>query len=169
MLIPSTVAVEEFPARSVQLPSTDCPEPSIVSVLLGVREATPDRKSVQAKLAVTSTLFHPFAFASGDFEPERTGGVRSMLIGATAVGIELPALSTQVPVTDWPNPSPRVVGPETDAMPDRASEQLKLTVTGTLFQPFPSGGTDREPVMTGAVRSMLISLTVAEAEFPALS
>lgn len=93
----------------------------------------------------------------------------STFTGPTMADAELPALSTHVPVTDWPAPSPRIVGPERDPMPDRASEQLKLTVTEALFQPFGFGGIDLEPVMVGSVRSTFMSPTVTEAEFPASS
>ncbi len=93
----------------------------------------------------------------------------STFTGPTVADAELPALSTHVPVIDWPAPSPRIVGPERTAMPDRASEQLKLTVIEALFQPFGFGATDGEPVMVGSVRSTFMSLTVAEAGFPASS
>ena len=61
------------------------------------------------------------------------------------------------------------MGPDADATPERESEHTKLTVTGALFQPFPFGGMDLDPVIVGGVLSMFIPLTVAETELPALS
>jgi len=63
----------------------------------------------------------------------------------------------------------RVIGEETLKTPERESEQAKLTVTGTLFQPSALGAIDPELVMTGIMRSISISAAVADAEFPALS
>lgn len=80
-----------------------------------------------------------------------------------------PARSVQVPDTDWPRPSPRVVGPETELTPERLSVQEKLTVTGPSFQPLVFGGTDLELDTPGGVRSMLMLPTVADAELPARS
>ncbi len=87
----------------------------------------------------------------------------------TVAEAEFPALSRQVPVTDWPPPSPRVVGEGALNTPDKASEQVKLTVTVTLFQPFALAEGNLEPVMTGGVLSMFIPVTVTEAVLPALS
>lgn len=53
--------------------------------------------------------------------------------------------------------------------PDRASLHRNVTVTVPLFQPFRLGEGSWEAEMVGGVRSMLMSLTVAEAELPALS
>lgn len=134
-----------------------------------LQDATPESASPQVKVTVTLPLFHPLALGAGLAEPVIVGGVRSMLTGPTAADAKLPALSVQVPVTLCPEPCPRVVGPDTYNVPDSMSEQLKLTVTVRLFQPFAFGGTDLEPMIVGAVRSMLMLLTVADAELPALS
>ena len=92
-----------------------------------------------------------------------------MLILLTDVEAELPATSRHVPVTDWPPSSPRVLGDEKLDTPDKLSEQAKLTVTVTLYQPFTFGREDLELVITGEVLSMLTPPTVKEAELPALS
>ncbi len=62
---------------------------------------TPDRASVQLKLIVTGTLFHPFVLGGTDLDAVTIGGVTSMLMLPTAVDAELPPWSMQVPVTDW--------------------------------------------------------------------
>jgi len=97
------------------------------------------------------------------------GGVMSMLMLVSAALAEFPALSRQLPVTDWPEPSPRVVGGVTLNTPDKLSVQVKLTVTVTLFQPLRFGPIDLELVIAGGVLSMFIPVTEAEATFPALS
>jgi len=61
------------------------------------------------------------------------------------------------------------VGDDTSATPDNESEQVKLTATRTLFQPSEFGDTDFRLVMTGEVKSMLMSPTVVVTMLPALS
>ena len=84
---------------------------------------------------------------------------------------ELPARSVTVPVTDWLAPlAVRVVDTgQGTARPDSASEQVKLTVTLVLFQPLPLAAGLWDAVILGAVLSMLMPPTVAEAVLPALS
>src|SRR3990172_4399224 len=53
-------------------------------------------------------------------------------------------------------------------MPERASEQVKVTVTSLLCQPKALGGVESEATIVGGVLSRLI-VTAADAEFPALS
>ena len=55
MLMFDKVAEAEFPARSVQVPPTDCPTPSLASrvSLGGLPADSPERLSEQAKLTVT--------------------------------------------------------------------------------------------------------------------
>jgi len=127
---------------------------------------TPDKASVHVKLAVTGPLFQPNEFGLGLLEPMMLGGVRSMLIPLTVVEAVFPALSVQVPVADCPDPElPSIVGLVTDAMPDRESEQVKVTVTGLLFQPLPFGPGLAEPAIVGCVLSIFI-VTVTELETP---
>ncbi len=102
-------------------------------------KATPESESVHVNETVTLALFHPKEFGPGDLKPLITGGVRSMLIGLSVAPAVLPARSVHVPVTDWLTPSPRVLEGETLDTPERASVHEKLTVTGTLFQPYPLG------------------------------
>lgn len=61
------------------------------------------------------------------------------------------------------------MGPENELTPEIESEQVKVTVTGPLFHPKELGAGDLEPIIVGAVRSMLIPPTVADDVFPALS
>ncbi len=118
---------------------------------------------------MTGTLFQPLELGPTDLELEITGFVRSTLMLLWVELAEFPALSKQVPVTDWPPPSLRVEGGGTLDTPDKTSEQVKLTVTVTLFQPLEFGLADLELAMTGGVLSMLMLVTVAEPVFPALS
>ena len=163
-----SVTLAGLPALSTHVPVADWPPPS-PRVVGGETVDTPDRASEQAKLTLTGTLFHPFALGWTDLELVMLGGVMSMLMLFSAVLAEFPALSRQVPVTVWPAPSPRVVGGVTLNTPDKVSEQAKLTVTVTLFQPLRFGPTDLELVITGSVLSMFIPVTDAEAMLPALS
>jgi hypothetical protein len=101
MLILPTVAEAEFPALSKHVPVTDWAPPSPRVVLEGPLN-TPERLSVQVKLTVTGTLFHPLMLAPGDLKPVMIGGVLSMLIPLTVVDAVLPALSAHVPVADCP-------------------------------------------------------------------
>ena len=169
MLTLPTVVEVVFPALSVHVPAANCPAPGPARMLGLVVYATPDRASEQMKLTVTGPLFQPFGFGPGLLEPVIVGEVRSMLIGETVAVALFPALSAQVPRTDCPAPVPSVVGLDMESVPDRASVQVKLIVTGELFQPFPFGGMDLDPVIVGGVLSMFIPLTVAETELPALS
>jgi len=138
MLMLVTIAAAKLPAWSTQIPLTDWAP--AVSKTVGVdREPIPESASVQVNETVTLALFHPNEFAPGDLDPLMTGEVRSTLTLFSVTLAGLPARSTHDPVTDWPPASPRVVGDETLITPDRASEQAKLTVTGTLFQPFALG------------------------------
>src|SRR6266542_4054977 len=185
ILMPPTVAGEAvLPALSTQAPPfvTDWSAPSLVSVAPAtVSVAMSDwtePASAQLKETVTSVLFQPLAFASGLRLPLITGAVLSTLMPLTVAGeAALPALSTQSPllVTDWPAPSELTVAPATVslAMPDctpPVSAQLKETTTSLLFQPLALARGLRLPLITGAVLSMLMPLTVAvEAALPALS
>ena len=80
----------------------------------------------------------------------------------------LPALSTAVPETTCPAPSVlTATGEGHAAIPEPPSEQVKLTVTGALFQPFVLGGADRVAVMPGELLS-IFNVTLVLAVFPAL-
>src|SRR5437867_76007 len=98
-----------------------------------------------------------------------TGGVRSTLILPRVVLTEFPARSKQIPLTDCQTPSPKVIRGDTLKTPEMESEQEKLTVTGTSFQPWMLAPIDLEAVMVGCVRSMLIPVSVVVTEFPAKS
>src|SRR5262245_20892179 len=92
-----------------------------------------------------------------------------MLMLLTVYVALLPALSVTVPVTDWLAPSPKVVGPERLARPERASLPLKDTTTSALYQAWPLAARSGAPLIVGAVLSMLTPLTVALALLPARS
>src|SRR4051812_2705960 len=89
------------------------------------------------------------------------GSSWSIPIPPTVAEPTLPARSVTVRVTDWPAPLPVRVTSSAQVVagiPDNASEQLKWTVTGPVYQP-PAPGVPRtiEPVITGRVRSTLTS------------
>ncbi len=169
ILIPPTVTEAELPALSRQDPVADSPCPSAESTWGLEDESTPESASLHVKLTATLTLFHPLVFGEGDALPVMIGRVRSMLTLPTVADEEFPARSRQLPMTDCPAPSPSVLGGEELDTPERPSEQTKLTVTVTLFQPFALSGEDLDPVIVGEVLSILIPPTVTEAELPALS
>src|SRR5919109_3311503 len=98
------------------------------------------------------------------------GASASMLMWSTVALLALPALSTAEAVSDWLAPLPvRVTSSGQTAMPDRASEHVKRTVTGPVYQPLdPSVPETTAPLMVGGVLS---SLTEAESAptLPAVS
>src|ERR1700690_312350 len=92
-----------------------------------------------------------------------------MLMFETVTEVLLPAPSFAVPVTDWPAPWTSVTGVVGQvATPETASEQVKLTVTGVLFQPAAFGaGVFVTPIT--APRSSMITASAPVALLPALS
>ena len=60
-----------------------------------------------------------------------------------------------------------MIGAGQEATPERESEQVKVTVTGPLFQPLALGAGEVAAVIVGEDVSMF-SVTLAEAELPAL-
>src|SRR5882724_9389008 len=112
MLMLLTVAGSAvLPALSTQEPVlvTDWPLPSVVKVAPAtVSMSTPEPPvlSVQEKFAATSVLFQPLALAAGLLLPVIAGLFLSMLMFVTLAGSALlPAVSLQLPFTDWPAPS----------------------------------------------------------------
>src|SRR5579864_2238397 len=96
------------------------------------------------------------------------GGVLSMLMLTLAEAM-FPALSTAVPAAIWFAPSAfRVAGAVQVAMPERASRQLKVTVTSELFHPKLLAEGTGLAAMVGGVLSRLM-VTEVEAKLPALS
>jgi hypothetical protein len=94
----------------------------------------------------------------------------SILIPVTTVEALLPATSVHVPVTFCPAPSvDSVVGDDEEATPDNESAQLKLTVTGVLFQPEPFAKGELPPVMEGGVVSTFTGPNARVETFPAAS
>src|SRR5712691_6360883 len=81
-----------LPALSVQVPGPAvCAAPSALSVTGAVQKSIVDRASVPVKVTVTSVLFQPLAFASGNWAAEAVGAVLSMLIPLTVAVALLPA------------------------------------------------------------------------------
>src|SRR5438034_2827369 len=94
----------------------------------------------------------------------------SMLMPATVALARLPAMSVAVRVSDWFAPLPvRVTSSGQTARPDRASEQVKCTVTGPTYQPLlPLVPLMMAPLIMGAVLSSLI-VTESVPRLPAVS
>jgi hypothetical protein len=161
MLTPLTDAEFEFPALSDTFTGPAPrfrPSPMIV-VLAGHNPSTPESPSEQFQVTETSPVYHLFPLASMPFGsgscPLMSGGVRSMLMFLTVASAVLPALSAAFPVTDWPAPSlVSVTGCVQPAMPDSASLQVNMAVTGTLFQPLAFASGVRSPVIVGATLSI---------------
>jgi hypothetical protein len=154
-------AVVVLPARSLTDAEevSEVPSPEIV-LSDGQLPAMPERASEHVQWTVTLVPYQPAPLGVVVGAPDRAGCVSSMLIGETAVVDELSALSTAVPVTDWPAPSlVTVVEGEHDLIPEGESEQVKLAVTAVLFQPLAFGTGDRLPVINGGDLS---TLTVTE-------
>src|SRR6478735_9575028 len=164
-------ALVELPALSVTLAPAVSAEPSPVMVLLaGTAPARPESASDAVHATVTSLLYQPFALGAVVGVPESVGAALSMLMPLTVVLVELSALSTAVPVTDWFAPLVETTTGETGCvlMPERPSLAVKVTVTSVLFQPLALAVGVRDPVIVGV---LLSSLTVADPvpEFPRLS
>ncbi len=169
MLMPLSDTLAVLPARSTHVPVTDRPAPSPTVTGDGV-PATPDRASEQVKLTVTGSLFQPYRLGWTFLELVMLGGVRSIFIPIIVAEFVFPALSVQIPATDFPWPSAdRANGLEDEATPDKESVHAKLTVTVLLFQPLALAEGDLLPIMVGGVRSMFMLPTVTRAVFPALS
>ena len=100
---------------------------------------------------------------------EIVGAVSSMLMLDTVNVATFPALSVAVPVTAWFAPSPSVVGPDRLSRPESASLPLKLTVTSALYQLLIFADRSADPLIVGAVLSILTLVTEAVALFPARS
>jgi hypothetical protein len=116
-----------------------------------------DNASLPVKVTVTSELFQPFPLAGGAALALAVGAVLSMLIPLTVVLAVFPALSVAVPLADCPAPSlESVCGAAHDVMPEVGSSHVNETVTSVLFQAFPLGAGDADPLIVGAVASRLI-------------
>jgi len=123
-------------------------------------------------VTVTSELFQPLAFEVGLATALTDGGSGACVCTLTvtfAVAV-LPATSVAVPVKFWFIPAVvTLIGDGQLATPDSVSEQVKVTVTGSVvLTPVEFGAGETEYVMTGGVVSML-TVALAVAVFPALS
>src|SRR5919202_4562977 len=105
---------------------------------------------------MTSPLYQPAGPGAVVGAPESVGGTVSTPMPLTVAVEVLPALSTAVPETDWFAPLPdTVVAPGQLWIPERRSEQVKLTLTGPSFQPAAFGAGQRD---AGVVGPPLLSL-----------
>src|SRR6476469_7694241 len=95
MLMPPTVAVDEFPARSDTLAEADSPDPLPVTMLGdGQGPSIPDRSSEQVQSTSTSLEYHPPGPAGVTMVPVMVGGVVSTSMSLTVTLELLSAAST---------------------------------------------------------------------------
>src|SRR5512140_497737 len=111
MSIPPTVVVFMFPARSVAVPVTLWPCPSVVTVVGGAQVATPDVSSVQAKLTTTSLVLHPPRPAAGVRVPLMLGAVASRFTETEAAPVPAAFVAVQFSVAPVVSAT-IVVGPQ---------------------------------------------------------
>lgn len=161
-------AVAVCPTASVAVPVIVWFAPSVLIVcgpgqLTGV--APPEHENV----TVTGVLFQPAALAAGDATAVTTSGGKGCSVNVRLVLVELPALSTAVPLIVCNPVVVTFTGAGQVATPDRASEQVKLTVAVVaLMIPFAFGTGETVAVIAGGVLSIL-TVAVVLALFPALS
>jgi hypothetical protein len=140
----------------------------VVSVVDGAQFKTPESASEHEKVAVTLVLFQPAAFVAGLSVGAIVGDVLSRLTVADTVAA-FPAMSVATPATGWPAPSVETTdGAAQEPTPERGSEQTKVAVTSTLFQPAAFADGLRAGVIVGGVLSRL-TVALAVATFPAAS
>src|SRR5947209_2149865 len=167
--MPPTVCVVALPALSVAVAVEDRLSPEPVTWVSPGHWSTPDRLSAQVQWTRTSPLYQPAPFGFVVGAPDSAGGVLSRLMPPRLVVAVLPAASVAVPVALWLAPSVlRMVGLEQPWTPERASPQVKPTVTSLLYQPLALGARSVAPLMVGGVLSML-TVAWSAALFPALS
>src|SRR5919109_1865422 len=89
------------------------------------------------------------------------GAVRSILIPATVLLVELPALSAMDALVErsWPSPVIVLAAGQPPASPDSASEQVQSTVTSPAYQPLSFEAVVAAPASDGGVFSTLIPVT----------
>src|SRR5882672_10630764 len=136
------------------------------------KEAKPDSPSELEMVATCTSLLVSVSVQPAAGRPAITGGVLSMLIPLTVADAVFPARSWQLPLTCWFAPSavrPVGAGGLSEARPESASEQAKLTATFVLFQPFAFAEGVREPLIEGGVLSILIGNVCASSTLPAKS
>ena len=175
MLIGPNVVEPELPATSIAVPVAVCPAPSEVKVCFAGQLATPDSRSTQLKVTVTSWFVQVpavYGFPSAVVAlAVIVGGVVSIFTGPNVVERALPATSSALPVAVCPAPSEvKVCFAGQLATPDSRSTQLKVTVTSWFVQVpavygFPSAVT-ADVLIVGAVLSSLTA-TVCEVVLPA--
>jgi hypothetical protein len=171
MLIPLTVSVVLFPARSTAVPLTDWSSASDATVTgVGPHEATPEGASSHENETTTSALFQPDAFAAGNREPVIVGAVLSTLTSIGSLEALLPALSDTLPETLCPSAGVLALTTTADGQASSnsevASKQANVTVT-VWFVQVPDVYVPASASIVGSVASRLI-VTEALAVPPAL-
>src|SRR5207253_469791 len=165
MLIPVLeIGALTLPALSVQVPGPAVwAVPYALSVTGAVQKSIVDRASAPVKVTVTSVLFQPLTFASGNWAAEAVGAVLSSLI-LTDPELVPPALvAVQVKVVPevsvvWVT----VTHPLLEEIEDSGSVTDQVMVGLLLFQPAALGTGETLAEITGGVLSA-IRLKVADA------
>jgi hypothetical protein len=83
---------------------------------------------VQVNVTVTFVSFQPLAFGAGEPVAVMVGSTLGWMFTVTLVEAELPALSVAVPLIGVEPIVVSVTGDGQVANPDKASEQVKVTV-----------------------------------------
>src|SRR5262249_47594551 len=124
-----------------------------------------------AKATVTAPEYQPAALGFVVGPPVSTGAVRSILKPPLNAFVTLPALSaTDTSPVPRSTPSPfTTLSAGAVAMPESRSSASHSTVTSPLYQPAALGAVVAAPVSVGAVLSILMPLTAADALLPATS
>ena len=122
---------------------------------------------------LTSPWYQKALFASVVAVPVSVGGVLSMLMGPTVVKFLFPATSWVSPWTCWSAPSLLTVvsGPQPaiPLRPESASEQVNVTSTLVLFQPWAFGAGLRLPTIVGGTVSTFTWVVCLASTLPARS
>src|SRR5215211_4467944 len=169
MSMPSTVAADVLPARSVHERSTDWSMPSLLSVSAGGDDATPERPSSQSHVTVTSVLFQPASLPAVR-DDVRFGTVMSMLMPPNVAGEVLPAMSAHCAEAVRSTPSVSTVElTDSCSAPARSSAHVHATVTGVLFHPLSLAAVRDATSTDGPARSMLTPPCVSETALAARS
>src|SRR5207248_11537611 len=95
-MLTCAVSVASLPALSFAVPATGCCVPSLVTVCGAVHDAMPERPgwSSHVNVTVTSALFQPLSFGSGDCAWVIVGAVLSIDTETVWCSSALPAAST---------------------------------------------------------------------------
>ncbi len=127
--------------------------------------------STAFRVTFTGPAYQPLSSGAGTLA-DVAGANRSILIPLTVAVALFPALSLTEAEAPRLSPSPVMTllgGHPPAGMSESASEHVHAIVTSLEYQPFALAAEVAAPAIEGAVLSMSIPLTPADAEFPAAS